>query len=653
MKIIKMFLSLVVGIIVIVYVMAFTSLGNKLLKSTIESKIQEQTKLNSKLEVFSLSMSDFEIKLVLNKNNTIHLKGNYSLLSKAFDIAYKVNFQDTKTLKPLTLTQLNGAFRTDGTIRGDMIFLTIDGKSDVASSTTTYRIELTNFNPTSIIAKISDAKLLELLALSGQKQYASAKINLDVNFKDITPHKLNGNITLKTKNGKINSKLILSDFDIKIPKTTFAMNLDANLKGDDLKYKYDFTSNLFKILSSGKVTPEPLKTDQIYSLNVKELAQTRGNFKLHGSVKGDMKNMIVESNSDLASSDTMLRLVLKDLKPSSVVASVKNLNIKKLLYMLNQPHYADGILSMEADITNLDINNLQGNIKTNIENALLDSEYISKEYKFKSVMPRTTFNLATVTKLNESIVDSKVNFNSNLASLDIKSVKFNVKDSSFTSDFIATLPNLDMLFFVTDQHMRGAITANGDIKKAKNLDLNIYTNVANGNIDVKLHNDELTASVNKVRTLELLHMLNYPEIFKANLDAKVNYNLAQSKGKMDGHLVDGKFTNNQLFNLVKDNTKLDLYKEHFAGDVSAMLNKENIIASLDLKSPRVSIKTKDTKLNTKTLTINSRVDLNINENKIGANITGNLNKPKVKLDLIDIIKNRAKKEIKKFLKKFF
>jgi len=366
-----------------------------------------------------------------------------------------------------------------------------------------------------------------------------------------------------------------------------------------------------------------------------------------------MKNMIVESNSDLASSDTMLRLVLKDLKPSSVVASVKNLNIKKLLYMLNQPHYADGILSMEADITNLDINNLQGNIKTNIENALLDSEYISKEYKFKSVMPRTTFNLATVTKLNESIVDSKVNFNSNLASLDIKSVKFNVKDSSFTSDFIATLPNLDMLFFVTDQHMRGAITANGDIKKAKNLDLNIYTNVANGNIDVKLHNDELTASVNKVRTLELLHMLNYPEIFKANLDAKVNYNLAQSKGKMDGHLVDGKFTNNQLFNLVKDNTKLDLYKEHFAGDVSAMLNKENIIASLDLKSPRVSIKTKDTKLNTKTLTINSRVDLNINENKIGANITGNLNKPKVKLDLIDIIKNRAKKEIKKFLKKFF
>jgi hypothetical protein len=658
---IKILLGLLVGIIAIVYVVVFTSVGNKLLKHTIESKIQEQTKLDSKLEIFSLGISNFEIKLVLNENNTIYLKGNYSLFSQSFDILYKIKLQELKTLKPLTSTQLNGQFRTDGTLKGDMAFLTLDGKSDVASSATTYHIELTEFNPTSIIAKITDAKLHELLAIGGQKKYASAIINLDVNFKDITQHKLDGDVTLKTKNGKLNSFLMLSDFNVTIPKTTFTMNFDVNLKGDEVKYKYDFTSNLFKILSSGKVIPEPLKTDLIYSLNVKELAvlkpiigaDVRGDFKLNGSVKGDTKNMIVDSTSDLASSDTTFTLVLKDLKPSSVVANIKNLKLQKLLYMLNQPHYTDGTFSMNADIKNLDVDNLQGNINTSIENALIDSQYMTNEYNFTSAMPQTTFNIQTSTKLNADIIDSKVNFSSNIASMDVKSVKFNMKDSSLTGDFIAILPDLDKFFFVTNQHMRGAISINGDIKKAKDLDLNIHTKVAGGNIDAKLHNDDLTATLNKVKTLELLDMLMYPTVFKADLDAKVNYNLAHSKGKMDGQLVDGKFTENKLFNLVKDYAKLDLYKENFKGDVSAVIDKENIIASLDLKSLQASIKTKDTKLNTKTLVIDSRVELNINKNEVGATITGDINKPKVKLDVSDVIKHKVKKKFKELLKKFF
>jgi hypothetical protein len=170
---------------------------------------------------------------------------------------------------------------------------------------------------------------------------------------------------------------------------------------------------------------------------------------------------------------------------------------------------------------------------------------------------------------------------------------------------------------------------------------------------VKLHNDDLTATLNKVKTLELLDMLMYPTVFKADLDAKVNYNLAHSKGKMDGQLVDGKFTENKLFNLVKDYAKLDLYKESFKGDVSAVIDKENIIASLDLKSLQASIKTKDTKLNTKTLVIDSRVELNINKNEVGATITGDINKPKVKLDVSDVIKHKVKKKFKELLKKFF
>ena len=52
------YLSWIIGVlgtvVGLVYVIAFTSVGNSLVQPTIESKIKEQTKLDSKLKVFSL-----------------------------------------------------------------------------------------------------------------------------------------------------------------------------------------------------------------------------------------------------------------------------------------------------------------------------------------------------------------------------------------------------------------------------------------------------------------------------------------------------------------------------------------------------------------------------------------------------------------------
>ena len=257
MKYLAWFGGVLITILAAVYIVAFTPFGNGLLKPTIESKIQQQTKLESKLTTFSLNMSEFEIVLELSKNNNISIKGTYSLFSQAFDMTYSVEMKALQELKSLTNAQLNGRVFTNGTIRGDAAFITIDGVSDIAKSDTSYHIELTEFNPTSIIAKVKKANLLSLLELGGQKPYASADIDLDVNFKNITPHALDGDILLQTHKGKIDTKLMKSDFDVVIPRTAFNMNLDAKLKGDDVNYVYKLNSNLAKITSSGTITPQP------------------------------------------------------------------------------------------------------------------------------------------------------------------------------------------------------------------------------------------------------------------------------------------------------------------------------------------------------------------------------------------------------------
>ena len=489
MKFLAWFIGILVTLVVVVYVIAFTSFGNGLVGPIVENKIKEQTKLDSKLTTFKLTMSEVDILLELNDKNRVSIKGNYSLFSKDLNIVYAVKLEKLSTLKSIIGEELNGALHVDGTAKGALSLIEVNGQSDVAGS------------------------------------------------------------------------------------------------------------------------------------------------------------------------DTKFEAVLKDFAPASVVASVKNLKFKNLFKMLNKPNYTDGIFFLTADITDASNGNLKGEIVTTVKKGVLNSKYITELAEFKSTMPRTTFDSTALTTLNGNILDTKVDFNSNIVDLDIKSAKFNIQDSSINSDYKAKIPNLDKLFFATGQHMKGSITVNGELSKAKDLDLTVHTKVAGGNIDAKLHNDDLHAEFKLVETMGLLHMLIYPEIFKSTLDGKLDYNLASAKGVFIGQVIDGNFAKNKTFNLVKQYTKFDMYRESFNGYVGANIDKENILASLDLYSTQASIKTKDTKINSKTQKIDSDITIQAKKNTISANIKGDINSPKVKVDLEKLIKSEAgekiKTEINKFLKKLF
>jgi len=659
MKIISWLVGIVVVVVGLIYVTAFTGVGNALLKPIIEAKIKEQTKLNSKLDTFHLSMSDLEIFLTLSKNNTIHIKGVYSLFSKTLDINYNVQLEELKTLQPLTQTQLHDSFHTDGNVKGNLALIEIKGKSDVAKSTTNYDVVLTDFNPTSIIAKIDQADLKSLLHMVGQKEYAGAKIDLDVNFKDITPHKLDGNILLVTKEGSLNSGVLKKDFNITVPKTAFSMNLNADLKGDAVEYKYILNSNLAKISSAGNVIPEPLKVDLDYKVDVKELAllkpisgaDVRGSLRLNGDVKGTKEKMLVTGKTDLASSATIFSASLKDFTPKSVKADIVGLKLQKLLYMVKQPHYADALFDMNIDIQNADMKNLKGEVRSTIRKGLVDSKYITKAYEFSSMMPKTAFSGKTFTTLDKNIVDTKLNFLSTLANFDIKKARFDLKDTSLKSDYVVKIADLNKLYFATERHLKGSLTAYGDLVKNKDLDFTAHSNIAGGKLDAKLHNDDFHADLNSLQTLDILDILIYPKIFKSTIDADVDYNLVQSKGKLKGFLSNGSFTKNQALDLVKQYAHTDMYVEKFKGDINADINKENIVAALDLRSNTSSIKTVNTKLNSKTQQINSKVDIVANKNPLSVKLKGNVKAPNVTIDASKILEKEAKKAVTKELQK--
>ena len=666
MKVVTWILAFILSAVTALYVLAFTSFGNATLQPLIEKKMQEQTFSSTKLKVFSLDMTHLKILIELNKNNTLAIKGDYSLLKQSFDIKYNVKLEELDKLKKLTQTALQGSFRTDGTVVGNLAFIKLNGKSDVAKGATSYSVELRELNPTSIIATMKDVDLKSLLYILNQKSYASADIDLDLNFKNITPHKLDGNILLITKNGSLNSKVLKKDFNITIPKNTaFSMNLNANLKDDDVDYVYTLNSNLAKISSGGKVTPEPLALDIKYGVNIKELAllkvitgaDVRGALKLSGTVKGSKKKLLVDGKTDFASSKTKFRVTLKDFQATNIQATVRALKLQKALYMLKQPHYSDGYFDLDVDMSSVDMKNLKGVVKSRIYKGVLDSKYLSKTYEFKTPMPKVSFNATTYSLLEKETISTKVDFNSNLADLDMKNMRYKLSDNSLESDYRVKLHNLNKLYFISERDLKGSISANGEIRKAKDLNFTAHSKVVGGVVDVKLHNDDLHADMKGLHTLALLDMLIYPKVFQSSLDGTMDYNLKREKGSIKASLKDGRFTKNQVLDLVKQYGKLNMYKENFKGNVKADINREHILASLDLKSNRSSIFTKNAKLNSKTKKINSKLDISANGNPIIVTLKGDVNSPDVSIDAQKLIEKEATKaitkEISKYLKGFF
>ncbi|SFV58669.1 hypothetical protein MNB_SM-7-1373 [hydrothermal vent metagenome] len=668
MKFIKILLGFILTVVIVIYTLLFTGFGNSILRPVIEAKVALALGLPAKLKSFHLSFSNLDILLYLTDQNSIHIYGKYSPLSQSFDLNYDVKLLSLPQLKLLTKKELRGDFKTDGTIKGDLDLITVDGKSDIAKSDTAYHVELTKFDPTLIKAQIKALQVDALLAMLTQPSFVHANLDLNLDFKNIKPHQLDGTIALATHQGFFDKAVIQKELNVTIPTTHFSMKADAKLDKERIVYNYLFDSNLLKLTTNGQLIPEPLQTDIVYKASIKELAllqplthaNLQGRINLNGTLKGDKEKMLLKLFSDVASSKTSLLLTLKELQPSTLQAKISHLKLQKLLYMLKQPHYTDGTLNLQADIKSLKMDALKGKVITSTTGDL-NTPYLTKAYKFKHPMPKTHFKLKTSSTLSGTKIDTLATLHSNLAKLYVKKARFDIKDSSLESDYTIKVPSLDQLYFVSDRHLRGGIEANGEIRKSKTLTLTLFSEIANGKLRAKLIDQKLHLNLYDVKTKKVLWILKYPEIFDARMNAKVDYDIKSQKGIATANFKDGQFVQNQLFDMVKKFGKVNLYREYFNGDAKADINKEKILAQYDLLSRKAQIHSKKTLLNTKSSTIDAKIDLKVEKTPVSVTLKGDIAKPKVGIDLKAFMRSeagkklqkKATKELNKLFKKLF
>lgn len=658
----KIFVSLIILIIFIlsiIYVLAFTKYGNGIISSYLENRVNAgQEKVKLKINNFRLTFSKLDFNAVINDDSYMNITGDLALFKKSVDLVYDIKINDLSTLKNLTNQEFKGSFFTNGILKGDSKEAIVHGFSNIASSETKYYINLIDFKANSIQLDLKNAKIEELLNLLNKPIYTKGLLTINANVRNIDVHNLDGLLTASITKGLLDNEVINKEFEQKISSSVnFKADINASLLGDKVDIKSELVSSLFDLfIEKTSIDLKNKGVDSDYKIDVKNLnrlegiigKKLNGEFSTNGRIKFQDSVVFVDGKSNIIDSDTFYKFEINNNTAQNISFKVENTKVEKLLNMLNEPIHATGDLSIKGDIKNSEIAKLDGNIESKINNGKIINEVVNAVFnqELKDVI---TFNLESNSSLVPNQILSQIDFDTNIAKMKIQNAIYDLSDSTFNSDYLIDIASLEKIKDLTKVKLRGEAKILGKIYKSESdLFVDGKSNILGGDFNFNLQNSELKAKLINASIKDLSYMLIQPEFFNSKADFTLDYDLLSKKGNLTGSLLNGHFLPNEFSKIINQLAKFDLTKEIYESvQINSNIEDKQLISNLIMKSKNTQIDIKDSFLDFEKNTIDAKLDTQIKSSNFSIKLQGEMNKPKISLDIKDLLKQEIDKKLEK------
>lgn len=661
-KLLLWLLGIIIGLLLLLYILLFSPIGNAIFKPIIQSQINAHSPVPLKLDTFSLGLTSTHIVLSNGEKLTIDLSGGYNLFTLNVDLALLVDANDISLFGDMVGVELAGSFEARAKAQGKVFeTLNINLTSDIAKSKTALALTLENLTPTAIIADISALRIDEALAMGGVKPYVSGILGLKANIKGDTnaqskANALSGQANLAITQGVFSQALIQKDFDITIPRTSFTANANAIFDTDKIKHNLAFNANVGKILSSGTTQIAPLLTKSTYSVSLSDISaftpllgtKVRGALRSSGEVVGGMESMKITGASDIAESSTTYTALLESLAPQRVAFDTKGLKIERILYMLYLPQFITGVENASGEIWDFD-KGISAQVTSSLK-GLVQGAVVQKELGL--AMPNTPFSYKSNARLQKGVGEADFTLDSSLAEMVLNPIKINTSSSAISTPYIIKIPNLKALKFLTGVELAGSFEASGRAKISDTIQADFQTTSLGGKIDASLQGDEFRAKLDDIDTIALLKMLQYPQVFSAKANGELNYNLTKESGNLRAVLSHGHFMKTDLTNAIQRHTNTDITGLLFEGvGVDSAIEKLKLTSKFGAKSGDFSMMGENILIDLERSTINAKLKTAIKGDSVDVNINGAINAPKVDIDFSALAKKKAEQALKNELNK--
>lgn len=653
LRILKWSAGIVVGLLLLVYVLVFSPIGNFIFKPVVQSQIDKYSPVPLTLSTFSVGLTGLEIVIKNEPKLEITLKGDYNLFTLNIDTALNVNASDISLFDEVAGMPLSGAFVLEASAKGKVFgALSAQAHSNIAKSKTDIKVELQNLNPLKIYADIAHLELAEVLAMIGQKPYVEGVLSLDADIVGNENMEFSGKNILEIKQGDFSQRLIAKDFGIQVPKTTFTIHQESIFDKKDIKQDFVFDSNVGKIKLSSTSNIESFDTKGVYSIVLSDISaftpllgmKVRGALRTEGSIEGGLENILIAGKTDIADSASTYSASIVKSALAKVKFDTQNLRIEKLLYMIYQPQYISASVGGKAEAWDFDKGiSTQANFSLK---GVTSNPVIKKEFDLD--MPNTPFSANLNAKLDKGVGNANLIFDSNLARLNVPNIAIDLHKGAYSSPYNAILPDLKKLKFATKIELVGKFEANGDFALSENLKATFHTKSLGGNVDAELNGDNFNAKIKEVDLDSVLSMAQIQKVFSSKVNGDLVYNTASEKGTLKARLDNGRFLKNQLTDALKQYAKFDATGLVFNNiSLNSDINKMVLNSALNMQSGDFSLSGQNIITDLEKSTINAKLKTTLKKDTLGIKLSGNLTSPKVELDLGELLKSRLGNEVQK------
>ena len=649
-------LIVLLSLIAILLVLPFTPPGNRFIAGMLQERLQESLARPVDVTRFDLGWNRFTIQILLDTAGSIQAEGEYSLFAQTLSARYRADIDD---LAALSGRKMSGKLHTEGTVAGSLPLLEINGHTDLAQSDTAYHLLLRDLTPGALTATVRHARLDELLALAGEQPTASGKLDANVTLHSIDPAALDGTVDARLTGGMLNQALIRSAYGIQLPDTALKAALHAQLKNDTVTYETKTDSALGYLHSNGIVTPQSGGMDLRYAFAIRELALLQGltgralhgPVTLSGTVKGNETQLNATASGEIAGGRCDFKAVFKAYAPVSADVTAEHLRLSKLLTTLGYPTIADADVTGRAVLTNLRPGAMQGTVTVDMQKGKANAVVLTKQ--LGRTFPESAFTLRSRSRLEGSLVKTEAAFDSDLFSLRSDTLQYDVGQMELSAGYTADIPDLRRLSSLADRPLQGSAKITGDLTYAEHLLLHANSNLLKGQITSTLNDRVLTATFKQISTGQAMHLLVQPETFDARFDGTLDYALDTKRGELKGTFKEGVFSRNNAFDLLRQYTKVDLYRERFDGTTLARLDDTNIDADATLRSDLAALETRHAKIDTAAQTVRADITLEAAGAVIPFRLKGKIAHPGVTVDAGKLLEKEAGKQVQQLFDTFF
>ncbi len=576
------------------------------------------------------------------KNTTFNIPKN------ELNATFALDMPSLSALEPITKQKLQGKISADANLQtkaGELSLLNakISGLGGTVNAT---------LKESKIDAQIKGVRLEQVLKLAALPPLAVGQIDGVARISNALKNP-SGDANLQVgrataKKDEIN-KFVTSanlkkdiDFlgDAKIKFDGSRADLTAILNSEALKVsKLAATYNMKSGDMDGSLKAEIPSLDTIFGSNLNESLSVIASAKTSAG-------KVIGANADINGLGGAAKIALKG---SNLNAEVKNIDTKSLFLLANQKPLFGGNLNANFAFDSVEAQNLNGKGEIAISNGVLNAKNLS-ELTGKKFPEAVKFEMSAKPTITNSVAYFNSNLKSSLADLSEFKGSFDLNKFVLDSAYVANVPDLSKLEFLTGRKLLGAVSANGKIGFDKKLSATLNTNALKSQTTATLDGEKADLNMSNFAIEELLGMLGYDKFYLGRGNGVANIDLDTRVGAFRANVLEGRLAANGFTNAIKTFLGRDITNEVYRdGLITGTINGDHVKFDAQMSSPKSNFKITGGTVNTATKQINVPILANIEKTDIELTITGTTEQPKYSFSSNYLTKQLEEKVLNKLI----